>query len=430
MISMQQGTCPYLPSRHDAAPGPLTHCQICGSADLFEIIDLGHQPLCDSLLTKEQLQQPEMTYPLALNMCRACGLAQLSYIVSGKLVYYPDYPYRSGISAPLRDYQRAFAADVVAKLGTPRDSFVVDIGSNDGTLLSGFKALGMHELGVEPTRIANIANADGIETWQRCFNEQAAREIRNDCGPAAVITATNVFAHMADLGEVMRGIEALLAPDGVFITESHYLLDVLEKNQFDTIYHEHIRTYSLRSLCALFEQYGMEVFDVQRAERYGGNVRAYVARKGARQVSGAVVSLLTYEANAGLFEGARWASWRTRIYNQRSMFMHWLRNARSNGATTVVGKSCPGRSSTLLNYYGVTPDVMPYLAELPNSLKLGMYLPGKHIPVVDEERLFREQPDYVVLCAWHYADVIMKRLREAGLRSKFVMPLPTFQVID
>jgi hypothetical protein len=413
---------------HDAAPGPLSHCQITGSTNLFEIIDLGHQPLCDSLLTKEQLSQPEVTYPLKLMMCPDSGLAQLSYVVDGATVYHPGYPYRSGISAPLRDYQRAFAADVVARLGTPAGSLVVDIGSNDGTLLSGFKALGMDVLGVEPTDIAKIAEAAGIETLQMPFTRKVFWELSPEVR-AHIITATNVFAHMADLGEVMRGIDALLAPDGVFITESHYLLDVLEKNQFDTIYHEHIRTYSLKSLCVLFEQYGMEVFDVQRAERYGGNIRAYVARRGVRPVAGAVSDLLRVERDSGLFEPETWAGWRRSVECQRNTFTAWLVACNAVGHT-VVGKSCPGRCSTLLNYYGVTPDLMPYLAELPDSLKLGHYLPGKHIPIVDEERLFREHPDYVVLNSWHYADVIMKRLRAAGLKSKFVMPLPTFQVID
>ena len=414
---------------HDAAPGPLTRCQITGSDNLFEIIDLGHQPLCDSLLTKEQLSQPEITYPLKLMMCPDSGLAQLSYVVPGDVVYHPAYPYRSGISAPLAVYQRAFAGDVVRRLGLTTGALVVDIGSNDGTLLSGFKALGMNVFGVEPTDIANIAIAAGIGTFQECFTERTARALVYDPGPAQLITATNVFAHMADLGEVMRGIDALLAPDGVFITESHYLLDVLEKNQFDTIYHEHIRTYSLKSLVCLFQQYGMEVFDVQRAERYGGNIRAYVCRLGQRPVSKAVVDLLDLEIDRGLFKPETWAAWRSRVKGNRDQMRAFLMDKDYCGQS-VAGKSCPGRASTLINYYGITPDLIPYLAELPDSLKLGMYLPGKHIPVVHEQRVLDEQPDYLCLFSWHYGPEIMKRMREAGYRGKFVMPLPEFKVID
>lgn len=412
---------------HDAAPGPLTHCQITGSTDLFEVIDLGHQPLCDSLPASRD--EPETTYPLKLMMCPTSGLAQLSYVVDGATVYHPGYPYRSGISAPLRDYQRAFAAGVVEELGLKPGSLVVDIGSNDGTLLTGFRDHGMRVFGVEPTDIANVAYAvNDVISIKQFFAPQTAQQIIEINGDkASLITATNVFAHMADLGEVMRGIDALLAPNGVFITESHYLLDVLEKNQFDTIYHEHIRTYSLKSLCVLFEQYGMEVFDVRRADRYGGNIRAYVCRRGARLVSDRVGDLLALELESGLFLPETWRAFAERVKKQRNEMRWWLDHSQDK---RIAGKSCPGRASTLINYFGITRDQIPYLAELPDSLKLGRYLPGAHIPIVDEARLFEEHPDYLVLFSWHYADAIMKRLRERGLRSKFVMPLPEFKIID
>lgn len=412
---------------HDVPAGPLNACQITGSTDLFEIIDLGHQPLCDSLPASRD--EPETTYPLRLMMCPSSGLAQLSYVVPGDVVYHPGYPYRSGISAPLRDYQRAFAAGVVEELGLRPGSLVVDIGSNDGTLLQGFVGCGMEVVGVEPTDIAKIAVMENsINTHQITFNARMAGILRAIYRPASLITATNVFAHMADLGEVMRGIDALLAPDGVFITESHYLLDVLEKNQFDTVYHEHIRTYSLKSLCVLFEQYGMEVFDVRRAERYGGNIRAYVCRRGTRAVSDRVNGLLRLEQDSGLFTPRAWAAWRKRVNVQRTRMQDFLDLCAYYGQT-VAGKSCPGRASTLINYFGITRDQVPYLAELPDSLKLGRYLPGAHIPIVDESRLFDEQPDYLVLFSWHYADAIMARMRERGYRGKFVMPLPEFRVV-
>ena len=238
--------------QHDAAPGKLERCQITGSSNLNLVIDLGHQPPCDSLLTAEMLHKPEKTYPLRLMHCPDSGLAQLDYIVDGAEIYYPDYPYRSGISWPLERYQRAFADRIVARFAIAPGALCVDIGSNDGTLLTGFKRHGCRALGVEPTNIARIAREEnGIETIQQFFTESLARDIRRDYGPAQVITMTNVFAHMASLGEVMRGLLQLLDRDGVFVTESHYLLDVLEKNQFDTIYHEHIRTYSLKSLVLL-----------------------------------------------------------------------------------------------------------------------------------------------------------------------------------
>jgi hypothetical protein len=415
---------------HDALPGPLTRCQITGSENLELVIDLDCQPLCDSLLTKEQLARPESYYPLRLFACPESGLAQLDYVVDGSTVYHPDYPYRSGITQELATYQRAFAEGVIGRLGLRPGALCVDIGSNDGTLLTGFKRAGMATLGVEPTNIARIAREEnGIETLQSFFTEKLAREIAADNGKAKVITATNVFAHMAPLGEVMRGIGALLDDDGVFITESHYLLDVIEKNQFDTVYHEHIRTYSLKSLVTLFRYYGMEVFDVQRADRYGGNIRAYVARKGKRPQAAAVGELLRLEERSGLFEAATYRKFRDRVYRNRDRLMGYAYHARERGES-FVGNSCPGRCATLLNFYGMTRDLMPYIAEQPTSLKLGLHLPGKHIPVVPNQRLIDEQPDYVVLLAWHYAEPIAEQLRARGLKSKFVTPLPEARILD
>lgn len=414
---------------HDVAPGALQRCQITGSEHLEVMIDLDHQPLCDSLLTKEELNEPETYYPLRLMMCPESGSAQLDYVVPGEVVYHPDYPYRSGITKELEIYQRAFASGVVKELGIAPNSLCVDIGSNDGTLLTGFKLMGMRALGVEPTNIAKIAREENqIETIQAFFTEELAKQMARDYGKAKVMTATNVFAHMATLGEVMRGISQLLDSDGVFITESHYLLDVIEKNQFDTVYHEHIRTYSLRALVKLFEYYGMEVFHVQRADRYGGNIRAYAARKGVRPTTPAVHDLLKLEVERGLFDPATYVAFRNRVNEARDQMMELAYTARKSGQS-FVGNSCPGRCSTLINYYGITRELMPYLAEQPTSLKLGLHLPGKHIPVVPNQRLIDEQPDYVVLMAWHYADPIMKQLRARGLKSKFIVPLPKFQVV-
>jgi len=415
---------------HDVNPGPLKRCQISGSENLELVIDLDFQPLCDSLLTADQLDSPEASFPLRLYVCPESGLAQLDYVVDGNVVYHPEYPYRSGITKELEVYQRAFAQEVVTEIGAMEGSLCVDIGSNDGTLLTGFKRLNMKALGVEPTNIAKIARQEnGIETIQSFFTETLAHEIVKDYGYAKIVTTTNVFAHMGPLGEVMRGICVMLDKDGVFITESHYLLDVFEKQQFDTVYHEHIRTYSLKSLVMLFGYYGLEVFDVKRADRYGGNIRAYVAYKGSRTVHSSVAKLLNLELSSGLFNPQTYLHFRQNVYDCRDQLMTLAYKARQSGMR-FVGNSCPGRCSTLLNFYGMTRDLMPYIAEQPASLKLGLHLPGKHIPVVDNQRLIDEQPEYVVLLAWHYAKPIAEQLRARGLKSKLVTPLPSVQILD
>ncbi len=414
---------------HDAVPGKLDHCQITGSKNLFEAIDLGHQPPCDALLTKETINQPEVYYPLRLMICPDSGLAQLDHIIDGSTIYPKDYPYRSGISAPLRDYQVSFADSVVKKFNLASKSLCVDIGSNDGTLLTGFKRNKMRVLGVEPTNMAKLARKENkIKTIQSFFTEKVANNIIKKYGLAKIVTMTNVFAHMASLGEVMRGINRLLDKNGIFITESQYLLDVLERNQFEGIYHEHIRTYSLKSLVALFPYYGMEVFDVQRASRYGGNIRVYVGRKGKYPINAEVGKLLKLEEKKGLFKPETWKKFRQRVYENRDKFIQLAHQAKKKGLK-FVADSCPGRGAVLVNYYGIDKTLMPYIAQLPNSEKVGKFMPGTHIPIVANDVILKEQPDYVVILAWHYGDYIMKNWRAKGLKSKFVLPLPAFKII-
>jgi hypothetical protein len=415
---------------HDVEPGPLARCQITGSTDLFEAIDLGRQPPCDALLSEEMLRQPEVHYPLRLMICPGSGSAQLDYIVDGSVIYPADYPYRAGISEPLRVYQRAFADDIVGDFEIAKGSLCVDIGSNDGTLLTGFKRNGMRALGIEPTNMALYARAENdIETIQTFFTEAVAKEVVAQHGAARLVTMTNVFAHMAPLGEVMRGLVRLLDANGIFITESQYLLDVLEGNQFDGIYHEHVRTYSLKALVTLMGYYDLEVFDVRRASRYGGNIRAYVARKGVHPVSQRVADLLQVEIDAGLFTPQAWSAWRNRVSENRDRFLDLASEAKRKGLK-FVADSCPGRGAVLVNYYHLDERLLPYIAQLPGSEKIGKYLPGTRIPIVDNKVILEEQPDYIVILAWHYAEYIMSEWRKKGVKGKFVLPLPTFRVVD
>jgi len=414
---------------HDVPPGHLTHCQICGSHDLELVMDCGLQPPCDSLLRPEDLNRPETHYPLRLFRCLICANAQLDYIVDGSEIYYPEYPYRSGITREVNVYQQAMASDLIPKIGLQPKSLVIDIGSNDGTLLSGFKVLGMKALGIEPTNIGQIARDAGIETLQSFFTEAVAHNLRRDYGPAKLMTATNVFAHMATLGEVMRGIVALLDNDGVFVFENHYLLDAIETNQYDTIYHEHVRTYCLKAVVRLFSYYDMEVYRVERVSRYGGNIRVFTSRKGRRPVEASVSELLKTEQDYGLYDGAVYSRFRSQVERSRDDLVNLVFKAKQNGLS-LVGKACPGRCSTLLNYCDIGPYFMPYISEQHTSLKLGMYLPGKHIPVVKDEILIKDQPDYIVILAWHYGVPIGRILREMGLRSKLVLPLPQVTVWD
>lgn len=416
------------PKYHFVKTGHQNTCQICNWEKLHLVLDLGHQPLCDSLLSKEALNEMEKTYPLRMMVCEKCTCVQLDFCVSGSEVYHPNYPYRSGITKELAQYQKNISYSLIKKYNLTSKDLVIDVGSNDGTLLSGFKEQGIRILGVEPTNIAKIARTNGIETIQSFFDIKTAKKIKSKYGLASLIITTNTFAHMQTIGEFIMGAYYLLKSDGVFINETHYLLDVIAGGQFDTIYHEHLRTYSLKAYVKLFEQYEFSVTDVERGERYGGNIRVYATKDRRRKSTPAVKKLLQSEAKFGLGKLSTYKKFADRVKKARLEFMNFLIKANKSGKS-VVGNSCPARSSTLLNYYGVDVELLPYIAEQPTSLKLNMFLPGKHIPVVNNQRLIDEQPDFVVLLAWHYAKPIMEQLKIRGLKSDFVVPLPDFKIV-
>ena len=263
--------------------------------------------------------------------------------------------------------------------------------------------------------------------WHK--SEIVSNSIKNKNGQASLVLATNMFAHMATLGEVISGIESILKTDGVFVFENHYLMDVIQGGQFDTIYHEHLRTYSLKSLVKLFSYYNFTITDVERGSRYGGNIRVHVTKGKDRNISENVTNLLDEEEKSGLYQLETYRKFSDRVKKAKNDFMNFLLKTQSEGKT-IVANSCPGRCVTLLNYYGVDADLIPYIAEQPTSLKLGMFLPGKLIPVVNNEILLKEQPDYVILLAWHYAEPIMEQLKSRGLKSKFVIPLPDLRIIE
>lgn len=411
-------------TKHDVPVGKLDYCQITGSTNLFEAIDLGFQPPCGTLLTKEELRNPETYFPLRLMICPESGLGQLDYVVGSDICFPEDYPYRPGISVPLREHLERLADHIIVANKLVEGDLVVDVGSNDGTLLSFFKARGMKVLGVEPTNMAKVANKEGIETIQAFFNEEVAETIVEMQGKAKVITFTNVFAHMATLGEVMDGISALLDDNGAVVTESQYLLDVYEGNQFDEIYHDHIRIYSLKSLVNLFEQYGMEVFDARRIHTREGSIEASAGWKGRHPIKESIKTIVQMEEDAGLFTEEGWKQFRSRVAKQKMFLKALVDRCPSD---EIVADSCPTRGVVLLNYYDLK---LKYVSQLPNTEKIGKYIPGTHTPIVSNEIILEDQPEYILILAWHYSDYIIKNWRAKGVKSKFIVPLPTFQIIE
>jgi len=354
---------------------------------------------------------------------------QIDYVVAPEELFFPEYPYRSGITSTLVKNLRSTGPIIMQRYGVVAGGLVIDVGSNDGTLLSGFQDAGMRVLGIEPTNIAVIANESGIETLQEFFSEEVAKRIVGERGKAEIVTAANMFAHVAKLGSLIRGVDALLNRGGLFVSESHYLLDLIDTVQYDSIYHEHLKYYSVRSIIKLFNYYDFTVVDVDRIPNYGGSIRVYAMKGKGHSISNSVTRLLAEEERRGLHSGPAYDSFVHKVRQSKIDLQKLLVDARSQGKS-VVGVGSPGRAATLLSYCNIDADLMPYIAEQATSLKLGLSMPGSHIPIADEAQMFDKQPDYAVMLSWHYWEPIVDKLRAKGLRARIVLPLPTVRVLE
>ncbi len=408
--------------------GHFDRCQNCGHGPLIKIMEFGFHPPCDSLLRPNQMTQPESFFPLNLCRCDKCKLVQIDYAVDPRELFYEEYPYTTGMTAALVQNFDAMADQLVRSLRLAPGSLVVDIGSNDGTILKGFQKRGMRVRGVEPTGVAAIANRNGIPTTQAFFNGDVAAQIRQEDGPAVLVEAANVFAHVANLAPCIRGIHQLLTDDGTFVSESHYLLPLIETLQYDTIYHEHLRFYALKPMMDMMTRYGFTVVDAERIPNHGGSIRVY-AKKNGGEPSARLLQLIKEEEKFGLYEPATYDRFRRRVQESKWKLMELLGGLKRKG-NRIAGLGSPGRSSTVMNYCGIGTDILDYVAEQTGSLKIGLFTPGTHVPVVDEKRLLDEQPEYALVLAWHLGDSVPRKLRAKGLKSKFIMPLPEPVILD
>lgn len=404
------------------ASAPVECCQICGHAPLNAALSLGYMPPVNQMVPIGQAPQQQPWFPTTLLHCRRCELVQLGIAVDPVIIFPPEYPYTSGTTKLLRDNFAELQRESAAMLGLGAQDLVVDIGSNDGTLLANFKMDGQRVLGIEPTDVGDIANQRGVPTLKRYFGIEVAREVKRDHGPAAVVTAANCFAHIEDVHAIVDGIIEMLKPDGVFISESHYLISLLDTLQYDTVYHEHLRYYSLTSLKHLLEMHDLEVFHARPIPSHGGSIRVYAARRGTRPVQESVARMLSAEPH-GEAMTERLDAFRHDVILSKLRLLAMLRELKEKNAR-IAGISAPSRASTLVNYVGLDEGLIDYVCEIAGSLKIGKYVPGTQIPVVDEARLFSDQPDYAIVFSWHIADELAPKLKAKGFRGQLITPLP------
>ncbi len=404
----------------------VTDCQICGSSPLDPILFLGYLPPVNSMPPIGEIPHEQSSYPAQLLYCPHCHLVQLGCIVDPEIIFPSSYPYTSSTTKILRDNFAELYQECKALFKFDKKDLVVDIGSNDGNLLSNFKD--HHRvLGITPEEIGKLAIARGIPTIINYFSREIITQVLNEYGRVRIITATNVFAHIECVNETLDAIIDLLDDTGVFISESHYLLPLIEDLQYDTIYHEHLRYYSLHSLKYLFEDHGLELIHAKRIPTHGGSIRVYAARPGCYPVQKTVSRLLKEEENA-VIKKSNLLQFRDKVVLSKLKLQALILEAKKNNKR-IFGISAPSRASTLINYVGIDDGILDCVVEIKGSHKIGRYIPGTMIPVLDESKLYRDQPEYALLLSWHIADELAPKLKKLGYEGDFIIPLPEPRIL-
>ena len=399
----------------------IQQCQNCGNKELVPILFLGYLPPVNKMVKigSEIAEQP--SYPARMMRCKKCELVQLELIVAPEILFPKEYPYTSSTTKILRDNFTQLYHELTSFHQLQAQDLVVDIGSNDGNLLSNF--VGHCQVqGVTPEDIGKIAVERGIPTIFKYFGKEAVDEILTKKGKASIITATNVFAHIEHPHEVVTEILRLLDDKGMFISESHYLGGLVETLQYDTIYHEHLRYYSLTSISNLLRIHGLEVFKVTRIPTHGGSIRVYAAKPGAYPLENNVSALLKEEKN-NLNQTNCFEKFAKDVVKSKTGLMKIIHELKCNNKN-IVAIGAPSRGSTLVNYIGLDNGLIDAVLEVKGSYKIGNYLPGTLIPIEDETRLFDGRTDVAMLLSWHIADELMPKLKKFGYKGDFLIPLP------
>lgn len=405
----------------------LETCRACHSHNLLLFLQLGPTPIPNGFLEAPNLHKAERFYPLDVCFCKDCGLVQLAHVVSAKVMF-KNYVYIPSTSETMRTHFLSLAQNAIKKTGAKNGDQVVDIGSNDGTLLKAFKLKGMKILGVDPAEnLAKKANREGIKTKCAMFTKDIAKEIVQEFGEAKIITATNVVAHIHDLDNFLEGIRILLSANGLLITEFPYLIDLIEKVEFDTIYQEHLTYFSITPLEKLLKKHNLSLVDVKRLPIHGGSIRVFISKKPKKQ-SVYVKKLLSLERKKEILNPDTYLKFRRKVDRVRHELVQLLWGLRLKNKQ-IIGYGASAKGNVLLNYCRIGAETLDYIVDsIP--YKQGKYTPGMRIPIFAESKLLKDQPDYTLLLAWNFADEIIKKQNEYRKRGgKFIIAIPKLRII-
>jgi C-methyltransferase C-terminal domain/Putative zinc binding domain/Methyltransferase domain len=404
-------------------------CRLCGASLTRTFVDLGMSPLCESYVPADRLDEAEAFYPLHVRLCDNCLLVQIPAYVSGEHIF-SDYAYFSSYSDSWVAHAKRYARAMIGRLGLSADSLVTEVASNDGYLLQHFVAEGIPVLGVEPAaNVAEAARAKGIPTVVRFLGAETGRQIADEHGRADLVAGNNVFAHVPDIRGFAAGLRALVKDTGLVTLEFPHLLRLIERRQYDTIYHEHFSYLSLLTSSRALATAGLTVVDVDELDTHGGSLRVYARpEENAGEPTTRVKAVLDEEEYAGLHSVSGHAGFAGEVLQIKSDLLGFLLAAAGDGRT-VAGYGAPGKGNTLLNHCGIRPDLLAYTVDR-SPVKQGMFLPGTHIPIYAPERLAETRPEYILVLPWNLRDEISKQLdyvRSWGAR--LVFPIPSLEVV-
>lgn len=412
-----------------SVPAHQAHCRFCGTPLRLTFVDLGMSPLCESFLSAEQLNQMEPFFPLHVYVCEACFLVQLEEYVSPEHIF-TEYAYFSSYSTAWLQHARDYTDMAAQRFGLGKDSFVVELASNDGYLLQYFVEKNIPVLGIEPAKnVANVALEKGIPTLSEFFGKELARQLAAQGKHADLIVGNNVLAQVPNLNDFVGGIKILLKPGGVATLEFPHLQRLIEENQFDTIYHEHFSYFSFITAEKIFAAHGLTLFDVDELWTHGGSLRIYArhAEDTSKPVSQRAQSLHDREIALGFTVIDYYRQFDEKVKETKRKILEFLIRAKRAGKK-IAGYGAPGKGNTLLNYCGIRTDFLDYTCDR-NPYKHGRFLPGTHIPIFPPEKIAETQPDYVFILPWNLKDEIMQQLayiRKWG--GKFAVPIPEMKV--
>src|SRR3972149_1158352 len=404
-------------------------CRMCKNNNIIKFLDLGFSALSDNFLTKEQLEEPETFFPLTVYFCTNCGLCQLGHVVSPELMFNENYPYDSSTTKTGTNHFTKMGIDICNRFNLKPNSLVIDVGSNAGVLLSGFKSKGMKVLGIEPSsNVAKIAIKNDIDTLIEFFSNKLTEKILDKYGKVSVITGTNVFAHIDNLEDFMLTSNLLLLDDGIIVIEAPYLLHLIEKLEYDTIYHEHLSYLSVKPIVEFCKQFDFELFDVEEQTIHGGTLRYFIGRKNKRKISQNVFNYIKLENERDLYSITKLRDFTKYVENHRMKLLQFLHDLKREGKK-IVALSAPAKGNTLLNYCKIGPELLDYATER-NPLKIGKFTPGMHIPIYSDEKLLDDQPDYALILACNFAEEIIRNNSEYRNKGgKFIIPIPNPVII-